>query len=125
MSDLFIRITIAGLVALFIAACFRWVKPVSDCGRLSRKLCLVNALGWILLLPLSGTGHPPPFFFPALLFWLINLPLLPAATVALWICRKGRDEKSSYLAVASAYVVMNVAVLFIVPLFWLVAEAGN
>ena len=125
MFDLFTKLIIITVVALFIATCFLWVKPISDCGKLARKLCLVNALGWVLLLPLSGRGHPPPFLFPALLFWLLNLPLLPATAIVLWVCRKGHDEKAPYLAVASAYVVMNAVVLFIVPLVWLVVAASR
>jgi hypothetical protein len=82
-------------------------------------LCVVNASGWLLILPLSDGGHPPAFLFPLLLFWLVNLPLLPATTVALWTCQKSREEKPLFLAVTSIYVVINMAVLFILPLIWL------
>ena len=123
--DLFTKLIIITVVALFSATCFLWLKPISDCGKLARKLCLVNALGWVLLLLLSGRGHPPPFLFPALLFWLINLPLLPATAIALWLCRQGHDEPAPYLAVAAAYVVMNAVVLFILPLVWLVVAASR
>ncbi len=123
MSELFTKLAIATVVALFLAACIRWVKPVSDCGKLSRKMCFVNALGWVVLLPLSGSGHPPPVFFPALLFWLINLPLLPATAVALRVCRQSREENGSYLAIASVYVALNALALFVLPLAWLIVEA--
>ena len=110
---------------LFLIVCLLWKKPVSDCGKLSFKLCLVNALGWFIIVPLSGSGHPPPFLFPALLFWLVNLPLLPATVIALWVCRKDREEKAAYLAVAWAYVVMNIVILFVLPLAWLICEASH
>ena len=125
MSELATKTIIFTVVALFISICFLWKKPVSVCGKLSFKLCIVNALGWLLVLPLSDRGHPPAYLFPLLLFWLINLPLLPATAVALWVCRKGREEKASYLAIASTYVVMNMAVLFILPLIWLTRELNR
>jgi hypothetical protein len=122
VSETIVKFIVFSIVAIFIAICALWEKPVTDCGKLIRKLCAVNALGWLLILPLSDRGHPPPFLFPLLLFWLVNLPLLPAAAVALWTCRKGREEKSLFLAVTSTYVVINMAVLFILPLMWLARE---
>ena len=122
MSEIIVKFIVFSVVAIFIAICVLWKKPVTDCGKLIRKLCLVNAVGWLLILPLSDRGHPPPFLFPLLLFWLVNLPLLPAAAVVLWTCRKGREEKSLFLAVTSTYVVINMAVLFILPLIWLARE---
>ena len=125
MSELVVKIVIFSVLALFVAVCLFWNKPVSDCGKLSLKLCLINALGWLLILILSDRGHPPPFLFPGLLFWLINLPLLPATAVTLWVCRREREEKASYLVLASAYVVLNIVVLYILPLIWMVREASR
>ena len=125
MTEILVKTTIFSVVALFIIICLLWKKPVSDGGKLSFRLCLVNALGWFFILPFSDKGHPPPFLFPMLLFWLINLPLLPATAASLWVCLKAYEEKVSYLAIASAYVSMNVIVLFISPLVWLVHEASR
>jgi hypothetical protein len=83
------------------------MKPVSGGGRLSLKFCIANAVGWLIILQLSGTGHPPPFLFPTLLFWLLNLVLLPATAVSLWVSYKQREERTFYLAAASTYVAMN------------------
>ena len=125
MSEPFVKVIIFSVVALFVAASLLWRKPVSDSGRLSLKLCLVNALGWLLILPLSGGGHPPPFLFPTLLFWLVNLVLLPAAAAALRVCYRRREERASYLAVAMAYVAMNAVLLFVVPAVWLIVEVSR
>ena len=125
VTEFVVKISVLSVATLFLVLCILWKKPVSDGGKLSFKLCLVNALGWFFVLPLSDRGHPPPFLFPLLLFWLINLPLLPAAGVALWVSYKGRGERASYLAIASAYVVMNIVILFILPLAWLIREAGR
>jgi hypothetical protein len=123
MTELVVKIVIFSVAASFLIICLLWKKPVSDGGKLSLKLCVVNALGWFCILPLSDRGHPPPILFPLLFFWLINLPLLPAAVVALWGCYKGREERVPYLAIASAYVLMNILVLFILPLALLIREA--
>ena len=122
MTELVVKVSICLVAAIFLTICLLWKRPISDGGKLSLKLCAVNAAGWLLimLLPFSESGHPPPWLFPTLLFWLINLPLIPSAAVALWVCYKGREERASYLAVAAAYVVMNAAVLFILPLVLLI-----
>jgi len=116
--------TIAFLgVLIFVFVCLRLIKPVTGGGKLSRKLCIANAVGWLIILPLSTTGHPPPFLFPTVVFWLINLVLLPATAIALWVSHKEREERNVYLAAASTYVAMNAVVLFVVPLVWIVREA--
>lgn len=120
MTETLARTTIFAAVAIFVAVCCLWQRPVSDYGKLSLKLCVVNALGWFIILPLSNAGHPPPFLFPALLFWLLNLLLLPAAVTVLWLCRKSGEEQRPYLFAASVYVAMNIAVLYILPLVSLV-----
>jgi hypothetical protein len=55
----------------------------------------------------------------------MNFVLLPASATILWICRRNREERASYLAIASVYVMMNIAVLYVVPQFWLVREANR
>ena len=122
MADLITRILIGHVVIIFIFLFLILTKPVSGGGRLARKLCIANAVGWLFILPLSSTGHPPPFLIPTALFWLINLVLLPSAAFALWASYKEREERVPYLAVASSYIVGNLAILFVVPLVWLVRE---
>jgi hypothetical protein len=125
VTELITKTIIFSVVALFIIISLLWTKPVSGYGKSSFKLCLVNAFGWLLLLPLSDTGHPPPSLYPTLLFWLINLALLPAIALALWRSHKDREEKGAYLAIASVYLVMNIVILFIWPLVWIVLEASR
>jgi hypothetical protein len=112
------------VVSLFVFVCLSLAKPVSGGGKLSLKLCIANAIGWLIILPLSTSGHPPPFLIPLVLFWLINLVLLPAAGVALWAGHK-EEEKVSYVAVASTYVAMNLVVLFVIPFVWFLREASR
>lgn len=100
-------------------------KAPSDGGRLSRKLCIINAVGWLFILPLSNTGHPPPWLIPMVLFWLLNLVLLPAAAFALWASYREREERIPYLAIASTYIMVNLAVLFVIPIVWLVREVSG
>lgn len=125
MPELVIRILIGVVAVLFIALSLTLIQPVSDGGRLTRKLCIGNAAGWICILPLSTRGHPPPFLFPALLFWLINLVVLPAAATALWNSHKGREELLPFVAVASTYIAINVMVLFVVPVVLLLYGASR
>ena len=125
MSELTTRILIAVVVIMFVSVSLILTKPVSGGGRLARKLCIANAVGWLFILPLSSTGHPPPFLFPTVLFWLINLVLLPAAAFALWASYKEREEAIPYLAVTSSYIVMNLVILFAVPFVWVLREASH
>lgn len=125
MSELTTRLLICIVAVLFISVSLILTKPVSDGGRLTRKLCIANAVGWLFILPFSSRGHPPPVFFPAALFWLINLVLLPAAVAALWASRKEREEGIPFVTVASTYIVMNLLVLFVVPFVWVLWEASS
>jgi len=125
VSELTTRILVGLVVIIFVFLFLILTKPVSGGGRLSRKLCVANAVGWLFILPLSSTGHPPPFLLPTALFWLINIVLLPAAAFALWTSYKEREERIPYLAVASSYIVVNLAILFVIPLVWLVREVGR
>lgn len=120
MSEQAAKIVIGLAAIFFLASVFTWAKPVTDDGRSSRKLCVVNVTGWLVLLPLLGiSGHPPPFLFWLVPFWLLNFLLLPMTATALWVCHRERREREVYLAVALVYVVANVSVLFVVPLIWL------
>ncbi len=110
---------------MFVSISLVLTKPVSGGGRLARKLCVANGVGWLIILPLSTTGHPPPFLTPTVLFWLINLGLRPAAAIALWVSHKNREERISYLAVASSYIAMNLVILFVGPFVWVLREASR
>jgi hypothetical protein len=118
MAELIVRIIAFLAFLIFVFVSLRLIKPMSTGGKLARKLCIANAVGWLIILPLSTTGHPPPFLFPTILFWLVNLVLLPATASAVWVSYKERAERTLYLAVASTYVAMNAVVLFVVPLVW-------
>ena len=120
MSELLTRILIGVVVITFVSVTVVLTKPVSGGGRLARKLCIVNAMGWLFILPLSTTGHPPAFLIPTILFWLINLVLLPAAASALWASYKEREESAPFLAMASSYIAMNIVFLFVIPFLLLV-----
>ncbi len=121
MPDLIAKILIFFVATVFVYISLRLVKPVSWGGTLSRKLCIANAAGWLIILPFSTVGHPPPFLIPTLVFWLINLVLLPTAAIALWMSH--REERSPYMLVASTYVAVNMFILFGVPLVWILREA--
>ena len=114
------RIGIAITALLFISISFGVIKPSSDSGRLSRKLSLINAIGWLILLPLPDKGHPPLILFPLVLFWLANLVLVPAAIIALWVSHRDGEEKLRYLLLAGTYVALNLIFLFAIPLLWFV-----
>jgi hypothetical protein len=118
VTELIVRIIAFPALLIFVFVILRLIKPVSAGGSLARKLSIANAVGWLIILPLSTTGHPPPFLFPTILFWLINLILLPATAIALWVSHKEREERADFVAVASAYVAVNAVVLFVVPLIW-------
>ena len=125
MADLPVRLIILVVVVLFASICLLVIKPVSAGGKLSLKLCLANACAWLVVLPLSDRGHPPPIVLGVALFWLINLPVLPAAATALWLSLKKQGETVAYVYIASTYVVLNLIVLFAIPIIWLVREASR
>ena len=109
------------MAALYILSLFL-VKPASEGGKLTRKLCIVNALGWIVIMPLPTTGHLPAYLIPMFLFWLVNLVLLPSAAIALWTSYKEGEERTSYLAITSSYVAMNFLILIIYPIIFAYGE---
>ena len=121
-----VRFVIAAAVVAF-ATIFLWRKLVTKLGKLSLVLCAVNAVGWLTIISdFMGTpsgGHPQPFFVPLVLFGLLNLVLLPAAAIALWLSRRGRREEGRYVAAASAYVAVNMivfcALLLLILFLWL------
>jgi hypothetical protein len=110
------------LMAVLYLLSLLLVKPVSEGGRLTRKLSIANAVGWIVIMPLPTTGHLPAYLIPMFLFWLTNLVLLPSAAIALWMSYREREERTSYLAVTSSYLALNSLILIIYPIFWAVAE---
>jgi len=107
------------LVPALLGVCLLWKRPVTDSGKLALKLFLTNGVGWFAILPLSRTGDPPPILIAGVLFWLINLPLLAAAATALWVSHKDHNEHIAYLAIASTYLTLNVAILFVMPVIGL------
>ena len=125
MSDLVIKVIPMSVVMLFVCSCLALTKPISSGGRLSRRLCIANAVGWLVILLLDSQGHPPPFLIPLIIFWLANLVLLPAAISALWVSYRDGVERHGYLAVASVYIALNLVVLFVVPSIWILSNARS
>ena len=115
------RILISLMAILYVASLL-FIKPVSEGGKLTRKLSIANAVGWLIIMPLPTTGHLPAYLIPMVLFWLINLVLLPAAAIALWMSYREHAERISYLAVTFAYVGMNFLILIIIPIVWAALE---
>jgi hypothetical protein len=122
VAEHWVKALIALTVCFFLALCYLWKKPITDFGKVSLRICVVNAVGWFIILPFDDRGHPPSFLFPTLLFWLLNLILLPAIAVVLWMCRRDREERKSYLAIASTYLALNVILLYIFPIVGLLLE---
>ena len=116
------QIVLGIVVITFVSVSLTLTKPVSNGGRLARKLCIVNAVGWLVILPLPDMGHPPLWLILMVPFWLGNIVLLPAAAFSLWSSYKDREETKSFLVVASIYIALNLVILFVIPLVWLVRE---
>jgi hypothetical protein len=76
------KIAVAVIVVGFIVTLLAFIKPHSAGVKLIRKLCFVHAAGWLVILLFSSEGHPPGFLIPLILFWLLNLVLLPAVSTA-------------------------------------------
>jgi len=111
-----IKVVIALIVGGFVAVCYLWKRPLTDLGKVSRRLCALNAVGWVIvLLPWSTKGHPPTVLFPIAIFWLLNFILLPVIGLLLWVCRSDHDERKPYVATAALYLALNITVLYIVP----------
>lgn len=116
------RIAIAAIVLSFLGLFYLWRAPKTESGKLVRKLCTVNALSWLIVLPLlDGKGHPPLWLIVGGILWLINLPVLIAAVVSLKISYSSHEERRGFLAVSSLYLAANIIVLYVglaVSLFW-------
>jgi hypothetical protein len=117
-----LKISIALIVLSFIVTSLGLLKPISDGGKLSLKLLLINALGWLLILPFPNDGHPPPALIALIFFWLLNCLVLPAATAALWTGYRKNEESNRFLALATIYLCLNF-VLFLIPIAWLILGA--
>jgi hypothetical protein len=122
LAETWVKVLIGLTVVVFLALCYLWKTPRTDFGKISLRLCVVNAVGWLVVLPLSNKGHPPSWVLGIMVFWLVNLILLPSIAVLLWICRKDQQERRSYLALASIYVALSVVLLYILPIVGLILE---
>ncbi len=116
MTDSTARIIILSVVVTFVAISCVWKRPVTYNGKLSLWFCLGNVVSWLIILPISRSGHPPPGLMLGLLLWTLNLPLLIVTATLLWLTFKSHEEKPGYLLVASTYVLLNSLALYIVPL---------
>ena len=125
LIETWVRVLIGLGGMVFLALCYLWKKPVTDFGKISLRLCVVNAVGWLVVLPLSTKGHPPSLLMGLMVFWLVNLILLPSIAVLLWICRKDHEERKSYLVIASTYLAANLVVLYIFPIVSLILEEAR
>ena len=124
MSEFTIKIVI-GLIVLVFATGLVFARPITGAGKFSLKLVIINVVGWLLVLPFETRGHPPPFLIAFGIFWLINLLLLPAATIALWISFKEREERKSYIVVLGSYLVLNLVVLIVLPVTLLIQSVAS
>lgn len=115
MTEPLAKITALAILTIYVVSCAFWRRPRTDAGKLGLKLCLVNVASWAIVLPLGTTGHPPPAVIIGGLLWLLNLPLLIATITALLVALKSRQENPIYLTVTITYVLLNVVVLWIVP----------
>ena len=102
-----------------------FTKPHSDGGKLIRKLCFVNGAGWLVLLLFGSEGHPPGYLIPLILFWLLNVVLIPAASTALLKTRREADKTVAYSCVAGTYILLNLVVLFVIPLTMLLVSVSR
>lgn len=103
------------ILSIYVVVCAFWKRPRTDAGRLALKLCLVNVLSWVIVLPLDRSGDPPPVVIVGGLLWLLNLPLLIATIAALVVAFRSRQENRIHLTVTITYVLVNVIVLWLVP----------
>gem|GEM_PF-6007802 len=55
-----------------------------------------------------------------MIVWLLNLPVFVATIVALWISIRAREGGKAFIAASTIYVVLNVLVLWILPIVVLV-----
>lgn len=100
-----------------------WRRPRTNAGKVSWKLCLVNVFCWVIVLPLGTSGHPPPLLIIGYILWLLNLPILIATPVALWVSFKSHNEDIGYLACTAVFVALNIIVLWIIPVIGLISVA--
>jgi hypothetical protein len=116
VTDSAARIIILCIVATFAAIGGVWKRPVTSTGKLSLWLCLGNVVSWLIILPMSRSGHPPQWLIIGPFLWILNLPLLIVTATLVWLTFRSHEEKPAYLVVASTYVLLNSLALYIVPL---------
>jgi len=97
------RILVIGVVSICGWLWF-FRGPRTDGGKFVRILCVVNAISWLLLLPCGTRGHPPTIVIVGFILWLINMPLLVAAVIAIIVILKNRQESRIFLATSIVYV---------------------
>jgi hypothetical protein len=117
------RVIICLALIIYLSIISLWKKPTTDFGKQSLKLCLVNAGGWFVVLLSSNRGHPPPSLLTAVLFAVMNLGVLPATFILLWRSRREGEERLSYLVLASIYMVINIIMIYVVPVVMIVKGA--
>jgi hypothetical protein len=122
MSDSLFRILIVIISIVFAFLALTLTIPISDGGKLARKLCLIDAAGWVFIMALPTSGHPPAYLIPLALFWLANFVMMPAAVFALWKSYKERQENKTYLAVAFTYAAINLFVFIGIPIIGVIKE---
>lgn len=120
MTDIFVKVAVFAVLMMFVAVCSLWQKPRTPSGKLALKLCLINVISWVIVLPLDDEGHPPPRVMAGALLWLLNLPVLVALIAALSVSFRSREENVVYLTIITIYVALNVALLCILPAFLLI-----
>jgi hypothetical protein len=105
------------IVAACLASCAWWNRPITGGGRLTLLLMVINAIGWLVMLPQDYTYKHGLSIgtLVAMLFFLVNLPLLPAAITSLVVgFREG--ERRPFVAIAATYLGLNTLVFIGLPL---------
>jgi len=115
------RIVTSAILLTFVLVCLIWKKPRTGGGKLALKLCLINVVFWVIVLPLPIKGDPPPMIVIGGILWLLNLPLMIAIIAALWVTFREGEENFGYLTSAAIFVALNIIFLLIVPLIGLIS----
>src|ERR1041385_639258 len=118
MSHLQFTVIVSTVLLAYLIVAF-WRAPRTDSGRLARKLCLVNLISWVVVLPLDVRGDPPPAVIVGGLLWLLNLPIIIGTITALWVSIRAREENKTFLTASAIFVILNVGILWITPIVFL------
>ena len=116
MEEILFRVMAFSILVTYVYACALYRRPKTDPGKWALRLCLINVVCWVIVLILPTKGHPPPVVMIGFLLWVLNLPMLVAAIVALCVSFKTSEEDRSFLIGTILYLALNIFLLIIVPI---------